>query len=209
MQATLRRAADAIRQLGIAWDPEDERTPVLAIGSNAGPEQLLRKYPPAMFPGGVAIPCVRCMLPDFDVAFAPLISSYGSCTGAPQASRSNSLSRMHSCTSLMREAHVKTFAIPCVRCMLPDFHVAAASLISSCGFCTSAQPLPMAQALYLAFVYIPGSDWCMEHIQQFLSRNISLVWDLPCGLSSVIAPCLSKGWKALRSDCRGPAEVRV
>lgn len=75
------RAADAIRQLGITWDAQDERTPVLAIGSNAGPEQLLRKYPPDMFPDGVLIPCVRCMLADFDVAFAPLISSYGSCTG--------------------------------------------------------------------------------------------------------------------------------
>ena len=75
------RAADAIRQLGITWDAQDERTPVLAIGSNAGPEQLLRKYPPDMFPGGVLIPCMRCMLADFDVAFAPLISSYGSCTG--------------------------------------------------------------------------------------------------------------------------------
>ena len=75
------RAVDAITQLGVAWNPEDERTPVLAIGSNAGPEQLLRKYPPEMFPEGVLIPCVRCMLKDFDVAFAPLISSYGSCTG--------------------------------------------------------------------------------------------------------------------------------
>ena len=30
---------------------------------------------------GVAIPCVRCILLDFDVAYAPLLSSYGSCTG--------------------------------------------------------------------------------------------------------------------------------
>ena len=73
------RAADAITQLGIEGHPEIARTPVLAIGSNDG--HLLRKYPPEMFPEGVLIPCVRCMLQDFDVTFAPLISSYGSCTG--------------------------------------------------------------------------------------------------------------------------------
>lgn len=54
-------------------------TPVLAIGSNAGPEQLARKY------GGVefqktAIPATRALLSGFDVSFAPLISSYGSVT---------------------------------------------------------------------------------------------------------------------------------
>jgi hypothetical protein len=68
--------------LNIPWDAAELRTPVLAIGSNAGPEQLLRKYPPELFPAGVAIPCVRCMLPGFDVAFAPLLSSYGFCTGS-------------------------------------------------------------------------------------------------------------------------------
>ena len=81
MHVACRRAEDLIRRLGIPWDAADARTPVLAIGSNAGPEQLLRKYPPDLFPAGVAIPCVRCMLPGFDVAFAPLLSSYGSCTG--------------------------------------------------------------------------------------------------------------------------------
>ena len=77
----MRRADDLIERLGIPWNAADVRTPVLAIGSNAGPEQLLRKYPPDLFPRGVAIPCVRCMLLGFDVAFAPLLSSYGSCTG--------------------------------------------------------------------------------------------------------------------------------
>lgn len=31
-------------------------TPILAIGSNASPEQLARKYPLDMFPAGVVIP---------------------------------------------------------------------------------------------------------------------------------------------------------
>lgn len=58
-------------------------TPVLAIGSNAGPEQLARKFPAALFPHGVLIPALRAVLPDFDVVYAPLVSSYGSATGAP------------------------------------------------------------------------------------------------------------------------------
>jgi hypothetical protein len=33
-----------------------ELTPVLAIGSNAAPQQLARKYPAKLFPEGVAIP---------------------------------------------------------------------------------------------------------------------------------------------------------
>ena len=56
-------------------------TPVLAVGSNAAPAQLERKFPLEMFPDGVVIPVLRCVLPDFDVVYAPLISSYGSCTG--------------------------------------------------------------------------------------------------------------------------------
>ncbi len=71
-----------LEQLGIQWSPNDIRTPVLAVGSNAGPEQLLRKYPPMLFRDGVLIPVVRCVLPDFDVAYSPCITSYGSCSGA-------------------------------------------------------------------------------------------------------------------------------
>ena len=54
-------------------------TPVLAIGSNASPEQLERKFPGAEF-GGKVVPCVKGHLRGFDVVFAPLISSYGSVT---------------------------------------------------------------------------------------------------------------------------------
>jgi hypothetical protein len=58
-----------------------ERTPILAIGSNAGVEQLARKFPPSLFPGAASlIPVVQCVLEDFDVVYAPLVSSYGSCT---------------------------------------------------------------------------------------------------------------------------------
>lgn len=57
-------------------------TPVLAIGSNAGPSQLARKFPADLFPHGVLIPALRAVLPDFDVVYAPLVSSYGSATGA-------------------------------------------------------------------------------------------------------------------------------
>ncbi|GLC42191.1 hypothetical protein PLESTB_000640700 [Pleodorina starrii] len=58
---------------------EDLFVPVLAIGSNAGPEQLRRKYPEADFPDCV-IPVVQVALEDFDVVYTPYIASYGSCT---------------------------------------------------------------------------------------------------------------------------------
>lgn len=45
--------------------------------------QLARKYAPELFPHGVVVPVVRSVLADFDVVYAPLITSYGSCSGAP------------------------------------------------------------------------------------------------------------------------------
>eukprot|EP00210_Caulerpa_lentillifera_P005579 g5336.t1 len=56
---------------------------VLAIGSNASPEQLYRKYSQQ----GVIIPVIQSVLFDFDVVYAPLVSSYGSCTATLQASK--------------------------------------------------------------------------------------------------------------------------
>merc|ERR1712170_228687 len=44
---------------------------VLAVGSNAAVSQLCRKYPVDEFSDGVVIPCVRAVLEDFDVTFAP------------------------------------------------------------------------------------------------------------------------------------------
>lgn len=66
--------------------PDTPLTPVLAIGSNAGPEQLARKFPLSLFPDGVVVPVIQCVLRNFDVVFAPLISSYGSCTATLEAS---------------------------------------------------------------------------------------------------------------------------
>lgn len=54
-------------------------TAVLAIGSNAGPSQLARKFPRESFPEA-AVPVLRAMLRGHDVCYAPLISSYGSVT---------------------------------------------------------------------------------------------------------------------------------
>ena len=65
-----------------ALPPPQAWTAVLGIGSNGSPEQLARKFPPSKFPQAV-IPAVRCALQDFDVVYAPLIASYGSCTGRP------------------------------------------------------------------------------------------------------------------------------
>lgn len=55
-------------------------TPVLAIGSNAGPEQLSRKFPNERFPEGVFIPVIQSVLEDFDVVYGPSIAGYGSLT---------------------------------------------------------------------------------------------------------------------------------
>ncbi|PNW83919.1 hypothetical protein CHLRE_04g215550v5 [Chlamydomonas reinhardtii] len=59
--------------------------PVLAIGSNAGPEQLRRKYPAADFPGAV-IAVIQIQLHGFDVVYTPYLASYGSCTATLEAS---------------------------------------------------------------------------------------------------------------------------
>ena len=60
------RLADVLKQHGISAEallpPGTPFTPVLAIGSNASPEQLARKFPPDMFPDGVVIPVVQCVL---------------------------------------------------------------------------------------------------------------------------------------------------
>lgn len=71
-----------LKNQGAEWklSREEKLTPVLAVGSNAAPAQLARKFPAKLFPN-VVIPVLRCVLPDFDVVYAPLISSYGSCTG--------------------------------------------------------------------------------------------------------------------------------
>ena len=52
---------------------------VVALGSNAGPSQLARKFPRDRFPRA-AVPVLRAMLRGHDVCYAPLISSYGSVT---------------------------------------------------------------------------------------------------------------------------------
>lgn len=75
--------AQVLKNHAAKWELNkgEKLTPVLAVGSNAAPAQLARKFPSKRFPDGVVIPILRCVLPDFDVVYAPLISSYGSCTG--------------------------------------------------------------------------------------------------------------------------------
>jgi len=58
------------------------RTPVLAVGSNQSPEQLARKFGAAAAdgtPGGNwgDIPVIRIQLRDFDAVYSPHISTYG------------------------------------------------------------------------------------------------------------------------------------
>lgn len=81
--------ADALSAAGVSPSVLDGSTPltaILAIGSNAGPAQLARKFPLELFPQGVVVPVIQCVLRDFDVVYAPLISSYGSATATLEAS---------------------------------------------------------------------------------------------------------------------------
>ncbi len=52
----------------------EDRTPVLAVGSNQSPEQLARKFEGEHWG---QIPVIRCELTDFDSVFSPHIASYG------------------------------------------------------------------------------------------------------------------------------------
>jgi len=72
---------DFLQHLGEEGSPSGcaAWTPVLAIGSNASPQQLERKFPVELFPDAI-IPAIKGQLRDFDVAYAPLLSSYGSVT---------------------------------------------------------------------------------------------------------------------------------
>lgn len=62
-------------------DPADadthriNRTPVLAVGSNQSPEQIMRKF---QGPDWAPIACEKCVLRDFDTVFSAHITSYGS-----------------------------------------------------------------------------------------------------------------------------------
>ena len=51
------------------------REPVLAVGSNQSPEQLTRKF---VGPDWGTIPVIRVKLSNFDIAYSPHITSYGS-----------------------------------------------------------------------------------------------------------------------------------
>ncbi|KAK9808507.1 hypothetical protein WJX73_002957 [Symbiochloris irregularis] len=103
--------------------PAQEWTPVLGIGSNGSPEQLARKFPPSQFPQAV-IPTVRCALRDFDVVYAPLISSYGSCTATLQHSPGTSVevALTYLTPPLLERMHATEGAYTVVR--LTDIHLA-------------------------------------------------------------------------------------
>ena len=66
-----------------------QRKPTVTLKWRWG--QLARKYAPELFPHGVVVPVVRSVLADFDVVYAPLITSYGSCSGAPAGAALNTM----------------------------------------------------------------------------------------------------------------------
>jgi len=125
-------------------------TPVLAIGSNAGPEQLARKFPPEMFPAGVVVPAVRAVLEDFDVVYAPLISSYGSCTGAARAARPPRVPCHRPVTLHVCSTSCCRLPLPALLCSAWQCRVGAAAMrpcTASCGgMRMSPRPAPPKRA---------------------------------------------------------------
>lgn len=53
----------------------ENRTPVLAVGSNQSPEQVIRKFSDKDWP---PIPCERCHVHDFDSVYSAHVTGYGS-----------------------------------------------------------------------------------------------------------------------------------
>lgn len=90
------------------------RIPVLAVGSNQSPEQIIRKF---NGPGWPPVPCERCIIHDFDTVFSAHIAHYGSIAAALHPSpgtqvtlfinwlHENHLERMHA-TELGNENYV-------------------------------------------------------------------------------------------------------
>ncbi len=90
------------------------RIPVLAVGSNQSPAQIMRKF---RGPNWQTIPCERCIIHDFDTVFSAHIAHYGSVAAALHPSpgtkvtlfinwlHENHLERMHA-TELGNENYV-------------------------------------------------------------------------------------------------------
>ncbi len=78
-------ATEVLGDLGVTGAAGlDERSPVLAYGSNAAPEQLARKY--ADFGDGVVIPVIKARLAGFDVVYSSHFTRYGSVPATLEAS---------------------------------------------------------------------------------------------------------------------------
>lgn len=58
-----------------AAELRDGRTPVLAVGSNQSPDQIIRKFSHMDCP---PIPCERCDVHDFDSVYSAHVTGYGS-----------------------------------------------------------------------------------------------------------------------------------
>ena len=67
----------------------DNRTPVLAVGSNQSPEQILRKF---QGPDWSPIACEKCTIANFDTVFSAHITSYGSIAAALHPSSGTTVS---------------------------------------------------------------------------------------------------------------------
>lgn len=74
-----------VTERGYAVNDMDKRTPVLAYGSNASPEQLKRKFAKTL--DKELIPVLKVVLPGFDVVYSARLSSYGAIPAALASSK--------------------------------------------------------------------------------------------------------------------------
>ena len=73
-----------------------------------------RKFPPHLFPAGAVVPVVQCTLRDFDVVYAPHISSYGSVAATLEASPGTEVkARARGCPALPALLRRRSLLRPC------------------------------------------------------------------------------------------------
>ena len=75
--STTMRVRDLLAAYGLATEGGKELVPVLGYGSNASPDQLVRKFVATDFPGSAVIPVMKGRLKDYDIAWSPLFVAYG------------------------------------------------------------------------------------------------------------------------------------
>jgi hypothetical protein len=158
----------------------DNRTPVLAVGSNQSPEQILRKF---QGPDWSPIACEKCTVANFDTVFSAHITSYGSIAAALHPSPGTTVSlfvnwlddaqleAMHP-TELGHENYVYA------RLKDIELHIENGPTLSEVYFYrgNAGAYAPLGDPIPLAEVMAPGRQWAamgQRDIQAHLTSSIA------------------------------------